>query len=170
MIFFKINFFFLKASFRSEKWLGADFQDLRFGIGESAESRILFAKSARRYPDLLLEKAAEIIKKDQGITLDSLTNREKAIVIDALRNRYTLKELLKAFHMAKSSYCYQMAVLKAPDKYESTREDIRNIFSSSGCTYGYRRIHQAMKNAGKTIVVLLPDSGDRYYSTPLFTE
>ncbi|MFW5556327.1 MAG: IS3 family transposase [Roseburia inulinivorans] len=99
----------------------------------------------------ILEKAAEIIKKDQGITLDSLTNREKAIVIDALRDRYTLKELLKAFNMAKSSYCYQMAVLKAPDKYESTREDIRNIFSSSGCTYGYRRIHQAMKNAGKTI-------------------
>ncbi len=26
------------------------------------------------------------------------------------------------------------------------------------------------ENAGKTIVVLLPDSGDRYYSTPLFTE
>lgn len=25
-------------------------------------------------------------------------------------------------------------------------------------------------NKGKTIVVLLPDSGDRYYSTPLFTE
>ena len=99
----------------------------------------------------ILEKAVEIIKKDQSITLDSLTNREKAIVIDALRDRYSLKELLKAFHMAKSSYCYQMAVLKAPDKYEGAREDIRNIFSSSGCTYGYRRIHQAMKNAGKTI-------------------
>jgi len=26
------------------------------------------------------------------------------------------------------------------------------------------------ENAGKTIVVLLPDSGDRYFSTPLFTE
>lgn len=99
----------------------------------------------------ILEKAAEIIKKDRGITLDSLTNREKAIVIDALRDQYTLKELLIAFHMAKSSYCYQMAVFRAPDKYEGTREDIRNIFSSSGCTYGYRRIHQAMKNAGKTI-------------------
>ena len=26
------------------------------------------------------------------------------------------------------------------------------------------------ENAGKTIVVLLPDSGDRYYSTPLFAD
>ncbi len=33
-------------------------------------------------------------------------------------------------------------------------------------------IEEAKKpeNKGKTIVVLLPDSGDRYYSTPLFTE
>ncbi|MBQ9765238.1 MAG: cysteine synthase A [Lachnospiraceae bacterium] len=29
---------------------------------------------------------------------------------------------------------------------------------------------QKAENEGKTIVVLLPDSGDRYYSTPLFTE
>jgi len=33
----------------------------------------------------ILEKAAEIIKKDQGISLTKLTNREKAIVINALR-------------------------------------------------------------------------------------
>ena len=29
---------------------------------------------------------------------------------------------------------------------------------------------QRPENAGKTIVALLPDSGDRYYSTPVFTE
>lgn len=99
----------------------------------------------------ILEKAAEIIKKEQGITLDSLTNREKAIVIDALRDRYHLKELLVAFHMAKSSYCYQSAKLKAPEKYEEMREEIRNIFSASGATYGYRRIYISIKSNGKTL-------------------
>jgi len=48
----------------------------------------------------VLEKAAEIIKKDRGINLESLTNREKAIVINALRKRYQLKELLSVFHDA----------------------------------------------------------------------
>lgn len=48
----------------------------------------------------VLEKAAEIIKKDKGISIQTLTNREKAIVIDTLRNKYSLKELLSVFHMA----------------------------------------------------------------------
>ncbi len=42
---------------------------------------------------------------------------------------------------------------------------------SSGAAL-YAAIEQAKReeNVGKTIVVLLPDSADRYYSTPLFTE
>ena len=89
----------------------------------------------------VLEKAAEILKKDQGIRLETLTNREKAMVIDALRGRYLLKELLEVFHMAKSSYCYQESVMKAPDKYEDIREQIRTSFTESGGCYGYRRIY-----------------------------
>jgi len=92
-----------------------------------------------------LQMAAEIIKKDQGISLDTLTNREKAIVIDALRNTYQLKELLDVFHMAKSSYCYQKRALEASDKYEDAREQIRKAFTESYESYGYRRIYICVK-------------------------
>lgn len=39
----------------------------------------------------ILEKAAELIKMGTGISLDSLTNREKVELIDALRDKYRLK-------------------------------------------------------------------------------
>ena len=93
----------------------------------------------------VLEKAAEIIKKDEGVSLEKLTNHEKAIVIGALRNKYKLHELLDIFHMAKSSYCYQQAALAAPDKYNEVRKKIRSVFDDSSSRYGYRRIHSSLK-------------------------
>ncbi len=72
----------------------------------------------------VLEKAAEIIKKGWGVNLETLTNREKAIVIDALRYEYRLEDLLAVFHMAKSSYCYQEASMRIPDKYVELRPEI----------------------------------------------
>ena len=84
----------------------------------------------------ILEKAAEIIKKGAGISPESLSNREKAELIDALRDKYRLKELLQALHLSKSSYCYQMNALKRPDKYCKIRTLIREIFDSSKRTYG----------------------------------
>ena len=82
------------------------------------------------------EKAAEIIKKGAGISPESLSNREKAELIDALRDKYRLKELLQALHLSKSSYCYHMNALKRPDKYCKIRTLIREIFDSSKRTYG----------------------------------
>ena len=61
----------------------------------------------------VLEKAAE----EEGVSLGSLTNRDKAVVIDALRNRYRLKTLLSVLQMSKSSYFYQEAAMAAPDNY-----------------------------------------------------
>ena len=99
----------------------------------------------------VLEIAAEIIKKDQGVSLMKLTNREKAILIDALRNKYSLKELLDVVHMAKSSYCYQEKVLHSPDKYADLRIEIKKVFEESKKTYGYRRVHCVLKGCGITV-------------------
>lgn len=98
----------------------------------------------------LLQKASEIIKKDQGISLQTLTNREKAIVINALRREYPLKELLKIVNMAKSSYCYQNQALNT-DKYKDIRQQVKDIFEESFGTYGYRRIHAVFCNRGTVL-------------------
>lgn len=99
----------------------------------------------------LLEGAAELLKKGKGINLLRLSNQEKTLLIDALRNQFNLKDLLQQLQLSKSSYFYQKQVLEQPDKYFEERQLIVTIFNSNFCAYGYRRIHQALKNMGKIL-------------------
>ena len=96
----------------------------------------------------ILKKADEILKKGQGINLEMLTNREKAVLIGALRDKYRLKELLSALHMSKSSYCYQTAALHSTDKYTDLRQEMKKIFEEAHECYGYRRIHSQLQRSG----------------------
>lgn len=99
----------------------------------------------------VLKKAAELLKKVKGIRIEKLNNRDKAMVIDALRNRYLLKDLLVILNMAKSSYCYQEAVLRKPDKFAQLRIDIQSTFEDASQRYGYRRVHAVLISDGTII-------------------
>ena len=51
----------------------------------------------------IIEAASIVLKKEKGVDLEQFSNREKAEVINALRNKYQLNVLLHALKIANSS-------------------------------------------------------------------
>ena len=99
----------------------------------------------------LLKKANELLKKEQGIDQQQLTNREKTQLVDALRATYTLTELLSELDLPRSSYFYHRARLEMADKYTEVRQAMTDIFERNYRCYGYRRIHALLSDQSLNI-------------------
>ena len=50
--------------------------------------------------------------------------------------------------LARSSYFYHRAALKAGDKYATIRTMLTDIFNSNYQCYGYRRLHAILRHEG----------------------
>lgn len=73
-------------------------------------------------------------------------------------------EIYDEIFKARSEDAYAAAKLLAK------KEGILAGISSGAALHGAIELAKRPENKGKVIVALLPDSGDRYYSTPLFIE
>jgi putative transposase len=92
----------------------------------------------------LLKKANELLKKGLGVHLPLLSNREKTVLVDALRQTYALPELLGELDLPRSSYFYHRAQLLGADKYAQARLAITEVFERNHSCYGYRRLRASL--------------------------
>lgn len=96
----------------------------------------------------VLEQELELVKKDASVTPGALSNRDKARVVDALREYFPLPELLRSTGLSSSSFYYQMEAMSRPDKHATLRQLIKEIAKTNFYTYGYRRIWFELRHLG----------------------
>ncbi len=98
-----------------------------------------------------MKKATELLKKDLGVDLQLLSNREKTLLVGALKDFYQLPELLAQLGLARSSYFYHRARMRMTDKYLTIRQNITEIFELNRRCYGYRRLQASLAKQSVTI-------------------
>lgn len=109
-------------------------------------ARLTLAVKRQQLELNILRKAEEIIKKDLGISVSTLTNREKTKVADVLRGTHPLPVLLCTLRLARSSYFYHRAALRTGDKHAGVCVSLSEFFRANYRCYGYRRLHAMLRH------------------------
>ena len=99
----------------------------------------------------ILKETINVLKKDPGVNREALSNREKAVIIDALKNKYSLPNLCRKLCISRSSYYYQEKAIHAEDKYHDIRTKICELFRNNYDAFGYRKIYALLKREGTTL-------------------
>ncbi len=95
----------------------------------------------------LLKKATELLKKGLGVNLRLLSNRDKVLLVHALKDSYALSELLIELDLPRSSYFYHRSRLSGADKYALARRSMAELFEQNYRCYGYRRMGSVLRKA-----------------------
>lgn len=98
----------------------------------------------------ILKETIKILKKDPGVDMTMIKNNEKALIVDALKNKYALPLILEKLEFAKSSYYYQVKTSKI-DNYANLRDLLATFIHENKDCYGYRRMHGLLKKSGYII-------------------
>ena len=71
--------------------------------------------------------------------------------MNELRLKFPLARLLKAAGLARSTFYWQLANGKKPDKYADDKQHILTLFHKHKGRYGYRRITLAGRREGSLL-------------------
>jgi putative transposase len=92
----------------------------------------------------LLKKANELLKKGLSVDLPLLSNREKTMLVDSLRQTYALPKLFVELDLARSAYFYHRVRLHGADKYADARLATTEVLQGNHRCYGYKRLRAAV--------------------------
>lgn len=94
----------------------------------------------------ILTEVVRVLKKDPGVDPSLMGNREKTMVIGALRNRFSVSLLCGTLNISRSSYYYARAAARVGDRYARARERIRLVVRAHDRTFGSERVWLALRN------------------------
>ena len=115
--------------------------------------------------------------KNPGIKVVAVEPASSAVLSTGVSGAHKIQGIGAGFvpDVLNTSVYDQIIPVKNEDAFETgkligRKEGVLVGISSGAATWAAIELAKRKENRGKTIVVLLPDTGDRYLSTPLFAE